>query len=429
MFCTVSPVVHSVSPVLAGETAEALENLERLKQTKSCKGCNLSGLTMNRLDLADADLEGADLSSSKLSLTNLTRANLRNTDLRGTIFGGADLSDADLRGADLRGTSLDSSYHQGAQFDGEFVATKPYEDDSVSEVEKEVFVADTAKPKQSPETTDVKLGDPPEIAKTPPPEKGEEKPAAIVERNDEASKDAVLVSGVAPAAKKLAPVQQAIVETPAPEEKTAEVKIVPSVQGKKEEPKVLATPEVISGKKPAVNVPEKTVKPLAAAQVETEKEKQDAAEPAVLKKIAQPSQPKAEEKPAILSRVGSLSQDPAAVKAKEENLKMLLDTSRCFGCDLSGLDLSGKNLSGADLEKANLSGCNLEKIDLDKANLKGAQFVKANMRRASVQKADFYKADLSGADLTEAKVKEAMFDNAKIETAIGLNEAMKVSAE
>jgi uncharacterized protein YjbI with pentapeptide repeats len=108
------------------------------------------------------------------------------------------------------------------------------------------------------------------------------------------------------------------------------------------------------------------------------------------------------------------------VNIKQTNLARLLDKKRCFGCDLSELNLSDKNLQGADLENANLSGCNLESVKLDRANLKGAVLQRANLRNASLKKADLYKADLTDADLTNADVKGALFDGAKISEAIGL---------
>ncbi len=55
-----------------------------------------------------------------------------------------------------------------------------------------------------------------------------------------------------------------------------------------------------------------------------------------------------------------------------EQLRRLIDTNSCPGCDLSGADLSGTNLSGANLEGANLSRANLRNANLSGAKLKGA---------------------------------------------------------
>jgi len=437
----VLPVAVSVCTfrtVIAAESAAAKDNLEKLKATKSCRGCDLAGLILNRLDLVDADLEGADLSSAKLSLTNLTRANLKNTNLRGTVFGGTDLSDADLRGADLRGTSLDSSYYKGARFDGEFIAAKPYEEVGETEVAKEVFVADPVKPKQNPETREVKVSDrsdqeasPSTIAAV-----REVKPEAVPVKLQEVPKDRKSPDPASlappPAAKKVAPVQQAIVDVSAQDENIATAHPALPVPLKEEiiKPVPVEAKIAVPVARPTVNVPEQNIK--AAASVTTpqpptrvEAKKGPEVEPGTtISAKASKSEKVNEEKPIIESGGVSQSQKPPAGKNQQDNLARLLDKNRCYGCDLSGLDLSGKDLDGADLEKANLTGCNLEKVGMDKANLKSALLVKANLRQANLKNADFYKADLSGADLTGAKVAGATFDSAQTASAVGLKEAI-----
>ncbi len=420
--------VYTVGQVFAAESAAAKENLEKLKATKSCRGCDLAGLVLNRLDLVDADLEGADLSSARLSLTNLTRANLKNTNLRGTVFGGTDLSDADLRGADLRGASLDSSYYQGARFDGEFIAAKPYEDVGETEIAKEVFVADPVKPKQNPEKREVKMSDrsdheasPPTVAPV-----REAKPEAAPVKLQEVRKDHQTSdpeSLAAPVAKKVAPVQQAIVDVSVQDENVAAAAANAAlpVPVKEEIMKQVSVEPKISVPvaKPIVNVPEQNIK---GAMGVTPPQPSTRAKASTSEKVN-------EEKPIIESGVGSQSRKPPAGKTQQDNFARLLDTNRCYGCDLSGLDLSGKNLDGADLEKANLSGCNLEKVDLEKANLKSALLVKANLRQASLKMADFYKADLTGADLSGAKVAGATFDSAQTASAVGLKESIEAAGK
>lgn len=383
-----SVTVFISGSVYAAESETALKNLEKLIKTKNCRGCNLSGLTLNRLDLVGADLEGADLSSAKLSLTNLSRANLRKCNLRGAIFGGTDLSDADLRGADLRGTSLDSSYYQGAQFDGEFVVSKPYENIGESDVEKKVFVADPAKPKQSPETGEAKVGGGQNIGNSPSTIAAGKAETTPSQANLQEGKRDLQIPGNAtlappPAAKKIVPMQQAVVETPL--------------------------------------LDEKNVVASSSSTVSAKKEKQINSQSTVAKA---PSTPKIiEEKLKKETNVEVSKQKTDVDTKKTENLKRLLEKNKCYGCDLSGLDLSGKNLDSADLEKADLTGCNLEKADLEKANLKGALLVKANLRKARLKNADFYRADLSGANMTEARVEGTMLDGAQTETTVGLKQA------
>lgn len=105
---------------------------------------------------------------------------------------------------------------------------------------------------------------------------------------------------------------------------------------------------------------------------------------------------------------------------KMDTLARLLKTNRCYGCDLSAIDFTGKKMRGADLEKSDLSGCNFEKADLEGANLKGAILVRANFRETNLKKADFYRADLTGADLTGASVQNTLFDSAELSGVTGL---------
>jgi uncharacterized protein YjbI with pentapeptide repeats len=462
--------VYTVGAVFAKESVTTRENLEKLVKTKSCKGCDLSGLTLNRLDLTDADLEGADLSLAKLSLTNLTRANLRNTDLRGAIFGGTDLSDADLRGADLRGTSLDSSYHEGAKFDGKFIAAQSQGDVGETEVEKEVFIADPVKPKASPETRPANVGERRDSAESAPSAASKGKTEAMPQKLHKVEKDSQnsVSHSSAPIAKKVTPVQQVQVDVPVQDGKLPTTPGASMAPFKEETKKpvgveaVTAIPEnkatVSTSKENAQNPVTATtpktamkqdaknasdVEPGAAeasnkgaegsrtvpapaqspavAQVEIVKDSQQTPQKTAVK--GSETMKVTEEKPA------AAAQKPIAGKTKEDYLQILLDKKKCFGCDLSGLDLAGKNLDSADLEKANLTGCNLEGADLDKANLKGAILRQANLRQAKLKNADLYKADLSGADLTGAKVGGAMFDSAQTASAVGLKEAIEAAAK
>lgn len=438
--CTLPVVFSTGAMVDAAETAGAKENLEKLIKIRSCKGCDLSGLTMNRLELSGVDLEGADLSSAKLSLTNLSGANLQNANLRGVTFGGSDLSDADLRGADLRGASLDSAYHQGAKFDGKFISAKPNEKGAEAEAEKKVFIADPAKPKQSPEKRDAK------IVQNSDSEKPSSKIAAVQELKDNstvtakpqgAQKDTIQpVSGApaqAPQAKKATLFQQAVVDVPTEKaDKSASPVIAqPELPAKPEAKKeAVAEPMVAaSPKKPDENSSRKAdAKPVSATKTADAKGAKDKPQAAAVNpsKASKVSETKVvSEKPGGKSGARETGKDISPDKSKADNLAKLLDKNKCFACDLSGLDLSGKNLAEADLEKANLTGCNLVKANLKDANLKGAQLVKADLREANLKDADLYKADLTDADFTGAKVAGTMFDDAKKSSAVGLAEAIE----
>lgn len=442
--CTLPVVFSTGAMVDAAETAGAKENLEKLIKNRSCKGCDLSQLTMNRLDLSGVDLEGADLSSAKLSLTNLSGANLQNANLRGVTFGGSDLSDADLRGADLRGASLDSAYHQGAKFDGKFISAKANEKGAEAEAEKKVFIADPAKPKQSPEKRDAK------IVQNSDSEKPSSRIAAVQELKDTntvtakpqgAQKDTIQpVSGApaqAPQAKKATLFQQAVVDVPTEKaDKNAALVIAqPELPAKPEAKKeAVAEPMIAaSPKMPDENSSRKVdAKPVSATKTTDAKGAKDKPQAAAVTppKASKVSETKvASEKPGGESGARETGKDISPDKSKADNLAKLLDKNKCFACDLSGLDLSGKNLAEADLEKANLTGCNLGKANLKDANLKGAQLVKADLREANLKDADLYKADLAGADFTGAKVAGTMFDDAKKSSAVGLAEAIEAASK
>ncbi len=432
--CTLLISGCAVGMVGANESATTLENLEKLVKTKSCKGCDLSGLSLNRLDLTDADLEGADLSLAKLSLTNLSRANLRNANLRGAVFGGTDLSDADLRGADLRGTSLASSYHQGAQFDGQFIAAKSHDDVAGIEVEKEIFVADSVKPKATPETRVASVGKRQDFGESAPTSskiKSEDLAEKLQKSKKKDQNSPAASLSPAPLVKKVSPVQQAIVDIPVQEEKIPAISggsVVPPKEETIKEPTIeLARTEPAKKNDQQSGTVTSPVKPPKEAQVEVDKESQQISQKTPIKAPKTMNLP--EEKKALESRAGTVNQKPIVVRTKEDNLKILLDKKKCVGCDLSGLDLAGKNLDSADLEKADLTGCNLEKADLDKANLKGALLLRANLRQARLKNADLYKADLTGADLTGANVQGAMFDSAQTASAVGLKEAIEATAK
>lgn len=363
--CMVASLMVVIGSGYAAESVTAGENKEKLIKTNSCKGCDLAGVNLNRADLSNADLEGADLSQAKMYLVNLTKANLRNADLRGVSFGGADLADADLRGADLRGTSLDGAYLGGTLLDGMLVATKPYESEGISELEKEVYVADPSKPKEKPQSKEVVVA-PRRVFEEPP-------PVLVVQKSE--AKSRKIIYPQAPKVKKMTP-----------------------MAGTEVEEKRIKTTEIVE-KNSVDNVDVAEMK----KSIITDNKEIESAVSTVLSETME---------------IGDKSKNLAADKRKRDNLTRLLDTNKCYGCDLSGLDLSKKDLDGADLEKADLTDCNLEKTSFEKANMKGALLLRANLRGADLEKTDFYRADLTGADMTGAKTEGTLFDSA-----VGVNNA------
>ena len=85
--------------------------------------------------------------------------------------------------------------------------------------------------------------------------------------------------------------------------------------------------------------------------------------------------------------------------ADPNQLRQVLQTRECQGCDLSRTKLSFANLRGADLRNANLFSADLKLADLREANLIGAILDRADLRGA----------DLTGADLTSAYISETNF--------------------
>lgn len=86
-----------------------------------------------------------------------------------------------------------------------------------------------------------------------------------------------------------------------------------------------------------------------------------------------------------------------------DNVRRLLNTNECRGCDLRGANLEGANLSDAILTGATLSGANLKGANLSGADLKGA--------------------NLRGADLTGANCSDVIRDGATIMPACSVADA------
>ncbi|HAN73398.1 MAG TPA: pentapeptide repeat-containing protein [Planktothrix sp. UBA10369] len=103
-----------------------------------------------------------------------------------------------------------------------------------------------------------------------------------------------------------------------------------------------------------------------------------------------------------------------AYSQNSNDLKQLLETRFCQGCDLRGANLSGAHLIGVDLRNANLAGANLANINLEGADLKGANLTSANLEGAFLNQTEFNDANLSGANLTNANLVQAQLDGANL---------------
>ncbi len=112
----------------------------------------------------------------------------------------------------------------------------------------------------------------------------------------------------------------------------------------------------------------------------------------------------------ILTAALVLATIPAA-KAQADSasdLKKLLTTNRCEGCDLSGVNLIGIDLSNAQLQGAKLNAANLSGADLSGANLTKVSAVGTSLVGANLQKATLVKASLIYANLAKAQLNDAI---------------------
>ena len=100
----------------------------------------------------------------------------------------------------------------------------------------------------------------------------------------------------------------------------------------------------------------------------------------------------------------------------EANVKQLLKTNECEGCDLSDANLIGADLRLAKLKDADLLGAygyrgDLRRADLYAADLSNANLQSANMQNADLKHAIMRDADLRDADLTDATLTAGRIDH------------------
>lgn len=106
------------------------------------------------------------------------------------------------------------------------------------------------------------------------------------------------------------------------------------------------------------------------------------------------------------------------------DIKRLLDTQECPGCNLSGANLANKaltfvNLSNANLRGANLSGArligaNLSNTNLTNADLKGAKLNGARMIGTNLVGTNLAEANLLGANLWNTSLNGAKLNSTKM---------------
>ena len=97
------------------------------RQARPRARLDLTGASINQIDLSRANLEGADLTGASLYRSRLAGANLRRANLRGVSFDAvalpsADLTHADLRGANARGVDLSRANLSWAALDSAVIS-------------------------------------------------------------------------------------------------------------------------------------------------------------------------------------------------------------------------------------------------------------------------------------------------------------------
>lgn len=90
--------------------------------------------------------------------------------------------------------------------------------------------------------------------------------------------------------------------------------------------------------------------------------------------------------------------------ADPADLRKLLDTGVCNGCNLREVNLTGLKLAGAKLRWSDLRGANFTKIDLDRADLTGADLSGATMSESSFRASVLEGANLYGVALYEMRL-------------------------
>lgn len=86
------------------------------------------------------------------------------------------------------------------------------------------------------------------------------------------------------------------------------------------------------------------------------------------------------------------------------DIKRLVDTKECPGCNLSGANLANKTLTFVNLSNANLSGANLSGARLIGADLSSANLTNADLKGAKLNGARMIGTNLIGTNLAEANL-------------------------
>jgi tetratricopeptide (TPR) repeat protein len=98
------------------------------------------------------------------------------------------------------------------------------------------------------------------------------------------------------------------------------------------------------------------------------------------------------------------------------DLRQLMTTKQCEGCNLTNSGLVRADLTGANLRNANLSRANLSRADLTGADLSGANLAGTSLNGTNLAGANLTGANLAGADLRDAYLMNANLLNVDLNT-------------
>jgi uncharacterized protein YjbI with pentapeptide repeats len=451
LFVFLISMLSTLEAVSSQSSPAVQQSIDTLIRTNACAGCDLSGADLNRLNLSGADLSNANLSGASLFLADLSGSNLAGASLRGARLGGTDLADADLRGADLRGAMLDGAYLTGALMDGAVLDKAQQDPDLNEKIVEKIDTPEEAEPKEVMDQKKVAfIGDEQRPAGAGTLQSGQ-KPLPV---KTVAPVKTVSIDGAAQKPEEPSPDVPQSSQTQAQEPVSANesgVRTAPAAMtdtGQEPTPSAdisaasePAEVEPVAAEAPRPSIPEQTSPQPDQAVAKTpgtgelvseqtlspETDKTSLAGPASAAASADPAAATGTALSAASSaQIAPQPEEAGGVLAQESPadptlllVEKLLDTNRCYGCDLAGVNLQGENLDKADLEGADLSGAQLEGVDFAGANLKNVSFRGANLRNVDLRKADLYKADLSNADLSGARLEGAQLDEANFDGSVG----------
>ena len=92
------------------------------------------------------------------------------------------------------------------------------------------------------------------------------------------------------------------------------------------------------------------------------------------------------------------------------DLKKLITTKKCDGCNLKGIDLVNKDLSNAEIINSDLKNSNLSGSILNNVNFSGSDLTRASLKNASIRNSSFLNSILFQTDFQYTDLTNSIFD-------------------